>query len=135
MIREVQVIDPPYFQYLTFAQMVTSVLPPDYRCDVLRPRRLRYRCGRNPSAGSRAKEQPATFSLLQSGFELSSGRCYTRTQRPLCFLLGMALLGSTALGASRPTSYVPVHPKALHQGRATARKDWRKSGQKAIAPQ
>ena len=47
----------------------------------------------------------------------------------------MALLGSTALGASRPTSYVPVHPKALHQGRATARKDWRKSGQKAIAPQ
>lgn len=47
----------------------------------------------------------------------------------------MALLGSTALGASRPTSYVPVRPKALHQGRAAARKSWRKSGQKAIAPQ
>ena len=77
----------------------------------------------------------ATFPFRDSGSELSFGRCYTRTQRSICLFFGIALLGSTALGASRPTAYVAVRPKALHQGTTAARKNWRKSGQKAIAPQ
>ncbi len=79
-------------------------------------------------------KQP-TFSFRDPGSKLAFGRCYTRTQRPICLFVAIALLGSVAVGATRTSVHVAVPAKGLHPSKTAARNSWRKSGQKAIAPQ